>query len=210
MKARLMLIIFVGALVSACSWGPGALDETRDQILTVARKGETANFTNYHTFAIADSVSVVEDEMKYRLNNDTTARIIAQIVVNMNKYGYAKVEADENPDLLVDVSYIKKTNTYMYPGYWDDWDWWWDSYNYPWYGWNTFYPYQMPVFISSYTTGSLVIEIADVVSVATESSVPIVWHGLVREILNGKHTENELIQAIDNVFAILPPKNSTK
>ena len=208
MKARLMLIIVVGALVSACSWGPGALDETRDQILTVARKGETANFTNYHSFAIADSIAVSEDGKKFRLSNDTTQRIIAQIVVNMNRYGYTQVVPEMNPDLLVDVSYIKKTNTYLYPGYWNDWDWWWDSFDYPWYGWDTFYPYQMPTFISSYTTGSLVIEIADVVSVATESSVPIVWHGLVREILNGKHTEQELIYAIDNVFEIMPPKNS--
>ena len=208
MKARLMLIVFVGALVSACSWGPGALDETRDQILTVARKGETANFSNYHSFAITDSITVSQDGVKYRLNNDTTDMIIAQIVVNMNKYGYTQVVPSNNPDLLVDVSYIKKTNTYMYPGYWNDWDWWWDSFNYPWHSWDTFYPYPMPNFISSYTTGSLIIEVADVVSVATESSVPIVWHGLVREILNGTHTQQELISSIDEVFAILPPKNS--
>ena len=66
----------------------------------------------------------------------------------------------------------------------------------------------MPNFTGSYTTGSLVIEVADVVSVATESSVPIVWHGLVREILNGTHTQQELISSIDEVFAILPPTNS--
>jgi hypothetical protein len=208
MKARLMLIVFVGALVSACSWGPGALDETRDQILTVARKGETANFSKYHSFAISDSITVSEDGKKFRLSNDTTDMIIAQIVVNMNKYGYTQVVPTGNPDLLVDVSYIKKTNTYMYPGYWNDWDWWWDSFDYPWHSWDTFYPYPMPNFISSYTTGSLVIEVADVVSVATESSVPIVWHGLIREILNGTHTQQELISSIDEVFAILPPTNS--
>ena len=203
-----MLIVFVGALVSACSWGPGALEETRDQILTVARKGDNANFTNYRTFAITDSIAVVDDGVKFRMNNDTTDMIIAQIVVNMNRYGYTQVVAKNNPDLLVDVSYIKKTNTYMYPGYWNDWDWWWDSFEYPWDGWNPFYPYQMPTFISSYTTGSLVIEVADVTEVASESSVPIVWHGLVREILNGKHTQQELISSIDEVFAILPPINS--
>ena len=208
MKVRLMLIIFVGALVSACSWGPGALEETRDQILTVARKGENANFTNYHTFAIADSISVVEDGKKFRVDNDTTDLIVAQIVVNLNKYGYTQVVRAENPDLLVDVSYIKKTNTYMYPGYWDDWDWWWDSFDYPWYGWNPYYPYQMPQFISSYTTGSLIIEMVDVTNVASEQSVPVVWHGLVREILNGKHTQQELFASIDEVFEILPPQNS--
>jgi hypothetical protein len=64
----------------------------------------------------------------------------------------------------------------------------------------------MPVFISSYTTESIVIEVADVVNVATESIVPVVWHGLIREILNTNHTQQELLSAIDEVFAILPPK----
>ena len=203
-----MLVVFAGALVSACSWGPGALDQTKDQILTVARKGETADFSKFTTFAITDSICVSDDGKKTRLSNDTTALIIAQVVRNMESYGYTEVEADENPSLLVDVAYILRTNTYMYPGYWNDWDWWWDSFDYPWYGWDTFYPYPMPNFTGSYTTGSLDIEVADVVSVATESSVPIVWHGLVREILNGTHTQQELISSIDEVFAILPPTNS--
>jgi hypothetical protein len=51
-----------------------------------------------------------------------------------------------------------------------------------------------------------VIEVADVVNVATESTVPVVWHGLVREILNGQHTQQELVSSIDEVFTILPPK----
>ncbi len=201
-----MLIVFVGALVSACSWGPGALDETRDQILTVARKGETADFSKFTTFAITDSITVVNDGMKVRLSDATANLIIAQVVRNMNLYGYTQVQADEDPDLLVDLAYIQRTNTYMYPGYWSDWDWWWDWNGYPWWGWDPYYPYQMPAFISSYTTGSIVIEVADVVNVATESTVPVVWHGLVREILNGSHTQQELLSSIDEVFAILPPK----
>ena len=174
----------------------------------VARKTDAVDFTKFSSFAITDSITVVNDGMKVRLNDATANLIIAQVVRNMNLYGYTQVQADENPDLLVDLSYIQRTNTYMYPGYWSDWDWWWDSFDYPWYGWDTFYPYPMPNFTGSYTTGSLVIEVADVVSVATESSVPIVWHGLVREILNGTHTQQELITSIDEVFAILPPTNS--
>ena len=206
MKAKLVLIAFVGALVSACSWGPGSLDETRDQILTIAHKTDAVDFTKFSSFAITDSITVVNDGMKVRLSDATANLIIAQVVRNMNLYGYTQVQPDENPDLLVDLAYIQRTNTYMYPGYWSDWDWWWDWNGYPWWGWDPYYPYQMPAFISSYTTGSIVIEVADVVNVATESTVPVVWHGLVREILNGSHTQQELLSSIDEVFAILPPK----
>ena len=49
-------------------------------------------------------------------------------------------------------------------------------------------------------------EIADVTKAREESSVPIVWHGVVRSILNGTHTEAQLTNAINEVFTILPPK----
>ena len=207
MKAKLVLTAFVGILLaSACSWGPDGLDETQDQILTIARKTDAVDFTKFNSFAITDSITAVDDGKKVRFNDATADLIIAQVVRNMNLYGYTQVQPDENPDLLVDLAYIQRTNTYMYPGDGSDWDWWWDWYGYPWWGWDPYYPYQMPVFISSYTTGSIVIEVADVVNVATESTVPVVWHGLIREILNSNHTQQELLSAIDEVFAILPPK----
>ena len=207
MKAKLVLTAFVGILLaSACSWGPDGLDETQDQILTIARKTDAVDFTKFNSFAITDSITAVDDGKKVRFNDATADLIIAQVVRNMNLYGYTQVQADEDPDLLVDLAYIQRTNTYMYPGYWSDWDWWWDWNGYPWWGWDPYYPYQMPAFISSYTTGSIVIEVADVVNVATESTVPVVWHGLIREILNSNHTQQELLSAIDEVFAILPPK----
>ena len=206
MKPRFLLMIFVGALVASCSWGPGSnMDETRDQILTIARKADAVDFSKFSSYAITDSITVVKDGFKSRLSNDTTDLIIAEVVRNMNANGYTQVDADGNPDLLVDIAYIQKANTYMYPGYWNDWDWWWNYNYYPWFGWGSYYPYQT-WFITSYTTGSLVIEVADVVNVATEQNVPVVWHGLVREILNGRHTQQELLEAVNEVFTILPPK----
>ena len=207
MKIKFMLMVFVGALISACSWGPGSnMDETRDQILTMARKGEAVDFSKFHTYAITDSITVVNNGKKTRLCNDSTELIIAQVVRNMNLNGYTRVEAYEAPDMLVDLAYIQQANTYMYPGYWNNWDWWWNYNYFPTFGWGSYYPFPTPVFLSSYTTGSLVIEIANVVNVATDSNVPVVWHGLVREILNGNHTQQELLSAIDEVFTILPPK----
>ncbi|MEG2848981.1 MAG: DUF4136 domain-containing protein, partial [Bacteroidales bacterium] len=167
---KLALFAFVGVAVASCDWGPGALDETQDQVLTVAYKSETADFSKFQSYAITDSISVVYKGKKFRLQNDTTDLIIAQVVQNMNKNGYKQVAAQSNPNLVVDVSYIQSTNTTIYPGYWNDWDWWWDSYHYPWQSWYPYYPYHMPTVISSYTTGSVIIEIADMVNIASESS----------------------------------------
>lgn len=203
---KLLLYVFVGVILVSCNWGPGSLDETQDQVLTVAYKSDTANFSTFQTYAITDSLSVVNNKQKYRLSNDTTALIIAQVVKNLDDNGYSQVDADDDPDLLVDISYILKTNTTVYPGYWNNWNSWWNYNYYPWNYWSPYYPYYMPTTISSYSTGSLIIEIVDMVNVATETSVPVVWHGLVRSILDGTHTQAELLSAITEVFTILPPK----
>jgi hypothetical protein len=204
---RLVIALFVGTLmVTSCNWGPNALDETRDQILTAAYKQDTVNFAQFQSYAITDSVTVIYHRKKFRVSNDTTSQIIAQVVQNMNKNGYTQVETTDNPNLLVDISYIQRTNTVVYAGSWNDWDWWWNSYYYPWSGWYSYYPYYIPTYASSYTTGSLVIELANMTNVSTNKNIPIVWHGVIREILNGDHTQSELIASINEVFTILPPK----
>lgn len=202
---KLTLLAFVSVWVASCSWGPGDLDETQDQILTIAYKSPDANFAQLKTYAVADSMSVVINGKKERVKNETSDKIFSQIIQNMNSLGYTMVEAAQNPNLLVDLGYIQSTNTTIYPGYWSDWDWWWDSYFYPWYPWNPYYPYPMPAVVSSYSTGTIIIEMADVTNVK-ESTVPIIWHGVVRSILNGSHTQAELIDSINEVFTILPPK----
>lgn len=203
---KLALFVFVSVAVTACNWGPGSLDETQDQTLTAAYKSETADFSKFQTYAITDSISVVYNGKKFRLKNDTTDMIIGQVVQNMNKYGYTMVDAENAPNLIVDIAYIQSTNTTIYPGYWNNWSWWWDYYYYPWGSWYPYYPYNMPTVVSSYTTGSVIIEIADMINVASESNVPVVWHGLIRNILNGTHTKAELLSSINEVFTILPPK----
>jgi hypothetical protein len=200
--ARLTLLAFASLWVASCSWGDD-LAETHDQILTVAYKSPEADFSQYKTFAIADSMCVVVDGKKTRVLNPQTMEIYNQVSSIMNGLRYTAVPASENPDLLVDIGYIQSTNTTVSPGYWSDWDWWWKYYIDPWY---PYYPYPMPVIVTSYQTGTLVFEIADVTMVYKESSVPVVWHGVVRSILNRTISDSELESAINEVFTILPPK----
>jgi hypothetical protein len=144
---------------------------------------------------------------KERVQNAESMKISSQVVkILTEQMKYTQVPATSNPDLLVDIGYIQSTNTTIYPGYWSDWHWWWTQYFYPWYPWDPYYPYPMPTVVSSYTTGTLIFEMADVTRVKQETSVPIVWHGVVRSILNRPHTEAQLTDAIQEVFTILPPK----
>ena len=202
---KLSVIALISVLVTSCSWGPGDLDETKDQILTVAYKSPDANFQNLKTYALADSMSVVVDGQKKRVKNEVSENIFSLISQNLSKLGYTQTTASQNPDILVDLGYIQSTNKAVYPGYWSDWDWWWDCYYYPWYPWDPYYPYPMPTVVTSYTTGTIIIEMADM-SLVKNQTVPIIWHGVVRSILNGSHTQAQLTEAINEVFTILPPK----
>lgn len=204
--AKLMLLALASVWVTSCSWGDD-LDETHDQVLTIAYKSPDANFSQYSTFAIADSMCTVVNGKKDRVQNAESMKIYSQVVkILTEQLKYTQVPTTSNPDLLVDIGYIQSTNTTIYPGYWSDWNWWWTQYFYPWYPWDPYYPYPMPTVVSSYTTGTLIFEIADVTKVEQDKSVPIVWHGVVRSILNGTHTEAQLTDAIYEVFTILPPK----
>jgi hypothetical protein len=187
--------------------GPNALDQTQDQILTVAYKSDTANFSQFSTYAITDSMTFVYNKKKIRVKNDTTITIANQIIQKMQSLGYTQVDPDDSPNLLVDMSYLQTKNMTVYPGYWDNWDWWWGGYYNYYSPWFPYYPYSAPMIVSYYTTGSIIIELADVKNISTSKSVPIVWHGLIRGILNGSHTKAEWISAINELFTILPPKN---
>ena len=202
---KLSLLLLVGILAVSCTWG-SRVDETREQVLTLAYKSSDADFSAFKTYAITDSITVINNGTKTRVKDSQTEMILAQIEKCMNGCGYTLVATTNTPNLLVDVSYIQLTNTSVYPGSWNDWGWWWDSYFYPWHSWNTYYPYHMPNVVSSYTTGSIIIDIADVTNVAKDSTVPIVWHGLVRSILDYNHTQAQILAAINEVFTILPPQ----
>lgn len=201
---KLTLFLLVGIIMVSCNWGPG-LDDTREQVLTVAYKSSEADFSAFKTYAITDSITVINNGVKKRVLDSQAEMILAQIEKNMNNLGYSMVDPKSNPNLLVDVAYIQQTNTSVFPGYWNDWDWWWNDYFYPWESWQTYYPYHMPNIVSSYTTGSIIIDIADVTNIAKETNVPIVWHGLIRSILDYNHTQGEILAAISEVFTILPP-----
>ena len=61
---KLTVLAIISVLAASCSWGPGSLDETKDQILTIAYKSPDANFQTIKTYALADSMSVVVDGQK--------------------------------------------------------------------------------------------------------------------------------------------------
>lgn len=123
--------------------------------------------------------------------------ILAQIDANMTALGWTKlpeVAGELNPlaDIALMPAAMKSTN-YFY-SYW--YDWWYGG----WYGW--YYPPYVTV--SSYTTGSLVLIIADPNVDSPINQTQASWVAVSNGLFTGVYDLNRVKKAIDQSFAQSP------
>ncbi len=123
------------------------------------------NFQQYSTFAIRDSVGLLEtnmtnaDEAEFYKAGGTNDKIRQNIRDHFTALGYTEVADDENYDFGVNLVLAVVDNTVYYPGWWytyyDYYYWYW------WGGWYPYYGYPWSYGSYTYTTGTLLIEMAD-------------------------------------------------
>ena len=201
----ILTIVGISVLIQSCSLYQDNT-ETIIQNVSIAQKAPDTDFSKFKTFTVTDSILYIDNEDKYRASNHFVETILANISDNFTSLGYTMATNPEEADLLVDLTYILSATTVYYDPYyywgWDYW-WWWDGYfPYPYY---PYYPYPLPVEYISYYTGNLIIETVDMTH--NGERFPIVWHALVRSLISGSNSKEEISSAIDECFTILPPKN---
>lgn len=209
MKTKLLfLTILAGSLIlGSCTKYPNASDRTLEDMVVITQYDTKANFSDYTTFAIPDSISVITDTDSGRVMNSTTNLVVNQIVQNMTARGYTRVASNQNPDLGFNVSFFKNTNvTVYYPG----WYWGYPGYYPPdywyggWYGYDYYYPYY-PTYVTTYSVGSLVIDMVDLKNAnPITQQISICWTGYIRALLSGDHTSAEITGSIDQAFIQTP------
>ena len=223
MKKTFLFFLATSLLVGSCSFFNDDYQETLDQFVSVAYRADETDFSQYKTYVIADSILYVDGDKNVRKKNDLTNEVKSVVANQMNTLGYSPFipnDPTSRPDLIVDLSYIVTTTTTIYPGYWWGWDYWYyydwfypyypfDPY-YPYYpgGFYPYYPYPMYPVASSYSTGSLTIDIVDFKNYKKDTNPAIVWHGLVRSILISTHSSEERAAAIKQCFEMMPPANT--
>jgi len=124
-------------------------------------------------------------------------QILAKIAANMATLGWTRVDISNMPapDVLLTPAAISST-TYFY-SYW--YDWWYGGY---YGGWGWYYP---PYYtVSSYTTGSLIMTIADpnIDSPINESQAA--WVGVINGLLTGSGNITRALEGIDQAFEQSP------
>ena len=183
---------------------------------------DSVDFTTLKTYYMSDTVYPVRDDTSDHSLIKSNDLIINTIAANMTAYGYTRVTdtTEATPDVRVSSAAISVTTVsvgWWYP-YYPGWGWGWGywkksstrgadyyypgypGYYPPGYGWG--YPYY-----SSYTTGTLLIEMADPNDyrvVDNDTVTPIYWNGAVNGVLSSGSDDNRIKGGINKAFELSP------
>lgn len=177
LAAALGSVLFTGCYPDQ----PDTLDEY-DILYT--NYSPTFDFKAQNTYAIPDSVILLtgdleEGEIPEKVDPDYGDPIISRIQQNMASLGWTKVAITEDPDVVILPSAVKTLNVdayYYWGGYW--------GWYYPYGGYGWYYPGYYPTY-TSYTTGSLIIQMNVPGDVSATDNVPVVWISVINGLLEG-------------------------
>lgn len=212
MKTRFILFLVLLAGVSAfhsCTKYPPDSSRVSQDLAIYTKYDISVNFNNYSTYAIVPKVAYIDGKDTSYLTNAQAMSLLNRIAADMNARGFLQVaDSTFHPDLGINVTAIKSTNTSVYypgwywgyPGYYPP-GWW----GYP--GYNYYYPYY-PAYITSYSTGTVIIDLADL-KYPQNNRLMIRWNAYIRGLLNGSHSTDDVLRCVDQAFDQTPALKTT-
>jgi hypothetical protein len=173
---KILLISALALLAVACQKEPYPQDGD-SEYLVYTSPAKDADFSDFTTFDIADSLLIIGQSAKpeYSQSNNALA-IIQAFRTNMEKLGYIYTPSNPDADLGIQLTYMIKTERFVqyyndpywwldYPGYWSPGIWG------DWYGF--YYPRPM---VYSYSTNALVADMVDLTAEQGDGkSLEVIW-----------------------------------
>jgi hypothetical protein len=188
------LIIPLVTMMSGCE--PKGAEYYEELDLVYTNYSPDYDFVPKKTFAIPDSVIKVTGDAFTDADGDGKPSmvspvygdlIISELKKNMAAYGWTLVNKNSNPDVFLLPSAGTQTTIY----YWYDWAYW--GWYYPgWYpGWGWYYPGYYPPTVTSYRTGSILVQMIDATPRPSGTNIPVVWTAIFNGLAEGS-TDNLL------------------
>lgn len=195
MKTKLLLMLgLTGIALVSCSKYPPSSSRLTEDMAIYTKYDVTTDFTKFKTYYLSDSIVKVSTKDSGWYYNSTVQSFTARIAQNMNNLGYTRSWNKKTVDLYLGVSYVVNINvTTYYPG----WYWGYYPYNY-WGGYGPYYPYY-PAYVTSYSTGTVLIDMMDVKN-PVGKQYPIRWNCYIRALLTGDHTSAQINGSVDQAF----------
>jgi hypothetical protein len=172
-----MLTLF---LVS-CTKDPLKNMSDEESRIYITNYDTSANFQNYQTFSISDSVAVVQNN--HLVNREVTgieSQFIEAVAQSLQARGYTRVTRSQNPDIGLTVSRVSNTTSQVinyndYGGYYDSW---WDPYYWDYPGYDYYFPNYYGVYESTET--ALVVDAFDLKNSGQTNQIRSLWSGMIR------------------------------
>ncbi|MBR5844388.1 MAG: DUF4136 domain-containing protein [Bacteroidaceae bacterium] len=211
MKKAIPILLLAMAFV-ACQKDPD-LNELSSDLIVYTSHDKGANFGKYLTYAIPDSILVLDDKSKptyFAANDPRTTAIIGAINSEMKTRGYTEVNDNADADVGLQVSYVKDTNTIISyasanPYWWYGYDYYWPGsyWNPYWMGWGPSYAYPISY---TYTIGSLIIEMIALEDAnPSTKKIPVIWTAYMAGILSSNQINiNRTVSGIYQAFEQSP------
>ena len=202
MKSKFFLcIIAIGIAVMSCQKSPDT-DMLDNDYLVYTNYDAGTDFKSINTFHVIDSILIIgNDEKASYWNNSNSQKIVNAYRSALERAGYSPAIDSEEPDVVLQLSYINTTyyfNTYgsgpwwnYYPGYWN------------WGGWGWYYPYS---FTYSYSTGSIIGELVNTNAPTPQNDkLTVIWNSYICGLLNGNNLSlTRTLSAIEQAFIQSP------
>lgn len=176
----LAILAIGGSLLTGCAKDPLSDLNQEDSRIYITNYDNSASFGSYATFAISDSVVVINDNRVSREQTTTDLAYINALRQQLQSRGYTEVNRKDNPDLAVNVNRVYSTSTGVisYDNYWD----YYDAYYDPWYYGYGGYGYYSPYSYATYTIreGAISVDLLDLKNAASTNRITGIWTGLIR------------------------------
>lgn len=187
-------------LLSGCTKDPIKNLSQDDSRIYITNHDSTANFNDYHTFSVTDSVAVIDNNhLSGKSLDDADAAFIAAVKSAMQERGYTMVAKDQNPDLGINVSRIYNTysGVVSYPDYWGSYYGYWDPYYWGYPGYSYYFPSYYGVY--QVTEGALSIDMLDLKNASSnDNKIEGIWNGLIRG--TGVFNPNKAADQVKTLF----------
>lgn len=206
MKQTRIIAWLVLASVSGCVSFPDS--DVLFESVVLTHYDPKANFASYTTFSVNPTVSFIDNQNTTEtLDPALAAPLIDAAKKNFSDRGYQHVEADQSPDLGVDIVLIRTVNVQTFPPYfWWGWGW---AGNPGWWGFSTS-AYVMPPgwVVSSYATGTMEVQTFDLKQSRAEenaSDIPLLWEATVYGVLGSQSANVQAgVNGINQAFTQSP------